>query len=104
MRSGRRPPHRRLCMTRSALLWLFVVFCLLATLNLPAHAQYRAGIQGTVTDASGAVIPDATVTLTSKETNASRQTTSNAAGTYTFNGLAPGNYSITGEKSGFQKQ
>lgn len=69
----------------------------------PAAAQYRAGIQGSVTDSSGAVIPDASVTLTSKETGISKTATSNASGTYVFNGLAPGNYSLSAEKTGFKK-
>ncbi len=81
----------------------FTIFCLLLLSQL-ATAQYRAGIQGTVTDQSGAVIPDATVTLTSQETNVSRTTKSSANGTYTFPGLAPGLYTLTGEKAGFKKQ
>jgi hypothetical protein len=69
-----------------------------------AHAQYRAGIQGTVTDSQGAVVPEASVTLTSQETNLSKQATSSSSGTYTFNGLAPGSYTLTAEKAGFKKQ
>lgn len=69
-----------------------------------AQAQYRAGLQGAVTDSSGAVVPGATVTLASKETNITRQTISDSNGTYTFNGLAPGAYALTAEKPGFKKQ
>jgi len=39
-----------------------------------ASAQFRAGVQGTVTDASGGTVGGATVTLTSKETNQAQTT------------------------------
>ena len=68
-----------------------------------AHAQYRASLQGTVTDAQGGVIPGATVTLVDKETNRTLTTTTNESGTYSFNALAPSPYSIEVELSGFKK-
>jgi len=80
-----------------------VVFCAVLFTGM-AYAQYRAGIQGSVTDSQGAVVPDATVTLISQETNVSKQTTSSPSGTYTFNGLAPGAYRLIVEKAGFKKQ
>ena len=69
-----------------------------------AQAQYRTSIQGTVTDPSGAVVPDATVTLTNNETNQTLQSTTSSAGVFTFNALLPSTYTITVEKAGFQKQ
>ena len=69
-----------------------------------AFAQYRASIQGTVTDAQGAVVPGAALTLTNKETSKTTQASSNDAGIYNFNGLAPSHYSLTTEKAGFKKQ
>ena len=69
-----------------------------------AFAQYRASIQGTVTDAQGAVVPGAALTLTNKETGRSAQATSNDAGIYNFSGLMPSHYSLTTEKTGFKKQ
>ena len=60
---------------------LFCSFLLLAS----AHAQYRASIQGTVTDPSGAVVPDTTVTLTNHETGQALTANTNAAGVYNFN-------------------
>ncbi|HEX8068648.1 MAG TPA: TonB-dependent receptor [Pyrinomonadaceae bacterium] len=77
--------------------------CLLAC-AAAAQAQFKAGIQGTVTDATGAVVPAATVTLTSKETNKAQTTTSSAEGFYRFDQLAPGDYTLTVEKTGFKKQ
>jgi len=69
-----------------------------------ATAQFKAGIQGTVTDTAGGRVPDATITLTNKETSKTQTVTSSDEGFYRFNQLAPGNYSLTAEKSGFKKQ
>jgi hypothetical protein len=66
-------------------------------------AQYRAGVQGVVTDSQGAAIVGATIRLTSKETNRTQETKSGDGGFYRFDHLAPGGYSITAEKSGFKK-
>jgi hypothetical protein len=67
-------------------------------------AQFRAGVQGTVTDSAGGTVGGATVTLTNKETNQTQQTTSSTEGFYRFTGLAPGLYSITVEQQGFKKR
>ncbi|HXG66170.1 MAG TPA: TonB-dependent receptor [Blastocatellia bacterium] len=77
---------------------------LLFSLAPTANAQFRAGIQGAVTDPQGAAVVGATVTLTSKETNRTQQTTTGDEGFYRFDRLAPGNYEITVEASGFKKQ
>ena len=81
-------------------------FCLFVILGfaLPAHAQYRAGIQGSVLDAQGAGVDGATVTLTNLETNHTAQTTTASGGVYNFLSLPPGNYTITVEKTGFKKK
>lgn len=83
---------------------LFVLGFILTIFSTSASAQYRAGIQGAVTDPSGAVIPGATVTLVSNETNRTQQVQTDAGGVYTFSQLAPGNYTITVEQAGFQKK
>ena len=85
--------------------FLFVV--LLACAVVPvrfASAQYRAGLQGTVTDSTGAVIPDASVTILDKETNQTQTVKTEGGGTYTFNRLAPAAYSVTVEAQGFAKR
>jgi hypothetical protein len=66
-----------------------------------AMAQYRAGLQGTVTDPTGAVVPGAAVTIVDKETNQTQKGTSDGGGTYTFNRLAPAPYTVTVEAKGF---
>jgi len=83
-----------------ALVLLLVVFVGSA---LPAGAQStNAGIVlGTVSDASGAVVSDAAVTLTDLSTKSSRSVTTNNTGRYTFVDVNPGNYEITFVKQGF---
>lgn len=68
-----------------------------------AHAQLTtADIIGSVTDASGAVVPNATVNLKSLATNQTRTVTTDASGNYTFTLLQPGHYSITVTTNGFK--
>jgi hypothetical protein len=73
-------------------------------LSVAALAQFRAGIQGTVTDNNGGVVPEATVTLLNIDTNQTQTTTASDSGFYRFSGLAPGNYRVTTEKAGFKKK
>src|SRR5581483_8143802 len=80
-----------------------VVFCSVFFLS-PANAQYRASIQGTVTDPQGAVVPDATITLTNRETGQVLTATTNSNGIYNFNGLPPSVYSVKVEKPGFKQK
>ena len=69
-----------------------------------AHAQYRGSLQGTVTDAQGAVVSGAKVTLVDKETNRSFEATTNETGYYVINGLAPRPYKMEVVKEGFKKK
>ncbi len=69
------------------------------TLMVPAAAIARAqsftgSISGTVTDPAGAVIPNATVTLTAVDTGRTRTATTNGAGEYNFPSLPPGAYKV----------
>lgn len=73
----------------------------LVLLALCASAQYRAGIQGIVRDASGASVPGAEVKVTNKDTNSTRTTATSEGGVYSISGLAPGRYRVTIEKTGF---
>jgi hypothetical protein len=60
-----------------------------------AKAQYRSTVSGSVTDQSGAIIPNATVTITNTETKTSNVGRSNDAGIYSFPQLMAGPYSMT---------
>ena len=83
--------------------WLSIV--MLALLAAPgAYGQYQASLQGTVTDAQGAVVPGATLTLTDKETNRTLNTTSRAGGDFTFNQLAPSTYRLEVSHPNFKTQ
>ncbi len=75
-----------------------LLFCAAA-----ANAQFRASVQGTVTDVSAAVIPGATVSLASKETGHTQQVQTSGGGFYRFSSLAPGHYTLSVENTGFKK-
>jgi outer membrane receptor protein involved in Fe transport len=78
----------------------------LAALLLPAvgFAQMtRGSIAGTARDGSGAVVPGATMTVTSVATNAMQTVVTDAHGFYRVPALEPGRYIVTTELSGFRK-
>lgn len=83
-------------------LFIAVVVLILGS-SRSAWAQYNAGIQGTVTDNSGAAVPNAKITVTNQATNVSAQTTTSASGFYQVGQLPPGNYTVIVEATGFQK-
>ena len=77
-----------------------LVLSILAT--SAAYGQVTAGLIGRVVDASGAVIPNAQVTLTETSTNVHQQTISSSAGDYTFTALNPGTYRLDVLAPGFE--
>jgi Carboxypeptidase regulatory-like domain len=83
---------------RSALFLAFAFFL------LPfAHAQGdRGGVSGKVADNSGAIIPNAVVTLRNEATGVSQTANANGAGTYVFQLLNPGSYALTVANQGFK--
>jgi len=75
----------------------------LLTICASVHAQAPTGtILGTVTDNTGAVIPNATITITNKATNVPRTTLTNAEGIYSAPALPPGEYEVRAEGQGFR--
>jgi hypothetical protein len=83
-----------------------VVLLLFGSLFLPLaiHAQSASSttVAGIITDASGAVIADATVKLTDKATNIPRSTNTNDQGRYFFADVISGDYEIEVNKTGFR--
>ncbi len=82
---------------------LILVACMAWLLFLPAlHAQVTATINGTVTDKSGSVISNATVTLQNDATKEIRNTVANGDGYFAFPALLSGSYSVKIEAGGFK--
>jgi len=67
-----------------------------------AHAQVAAAISGQVTDSSGAVVRDATVTVKNLESGATRVATTDADGSFRFLSLPLGPQEVKVEKPGFK--
>ena len=65
--------------------------------------QETATISGTITDATGAIVPRAAVVATNVQTNLSIRTQSDDAGLYVIPSLRPGEYSVSAESKGFRK-
>src|SRR5207237_500915 len=74
---------------------LIAVFSLAGTQFLFAQGTDLGTIRGTVTDSSGAVVPNAKVTVTDFGTGSTRETTTNAQGDYQIFGLSSGTYRVT---------
>ena len=80
-----------------------VVFAVLLSAPTLVLAQDVAAMTGIVTDATGALIPDAGVSLVNTTTNATYETTTNDKGSYTFANVKPGpGYKVTFSKTGFE--
>jgi hypothetical protein len=69
-----------------------------------ARAQYKAGIQGTIQDKSGAAVSAAKVTLVNQATGIQHEAVSGDTGFYRFTELPPGTYTLTVEVTGFKKK
>jgi len=70
---------------------------------LNANGQDLANIVGAITDPSGGVIPDVSVTVSNPDRGFTRRVASDSSGEYTAPRVPIGNYIITVEKTGFQK-
>src|SRR5215469_14423255 len=77
-------------------------FAVFSCLGLPLWGQTLGEITGRVSDASGAGIPAATMTLTNTATNGIRTTETSNEGFYTFPSVPPGSYNVKAEHSGFK--
>src|SRR5260370_2405561 len=79
--------------------------CCVQLLSSPVRAQQTlGGITGTVTDASGGILPNTTVNLVNDQTKLSRTQTTNGSGIYDFANLPIGSYTLTFTHEGFETQ
>src|SRR5215471_10222666 len=83
------------------LIGCLLVMMVCAILVQPQTQITTGTIQGTVTDANGAIVPGANVEIKNLDTNLSRTLTTDEAGRFVALALRPGNYSVTISKSGF---
>jgi len=84
---------------------LSLAVVLIATAAIPqiwAQTTTTGDIGGVITDPTGAVVPNAMVTLKNVDTGGSQSVATTNLGTYRFALLAPGNYSVTASATGFQ--
>lgn len=79
----------------------FLVLCLGAVPQ--AFGQENATINGTVTDSTGALVPNARISLTNPATGQTKESVSNSAGAFRFPNLGVGTYTLTATAQGFQK-
>ncbi|MGH9781040.1 MAG: carboxypeptidase-like regulatory domain-containing protein, partial [Candidatus Acidiferrales bacterium] len=87
---------------------LFVVFALLTAMSfncgrVAAQTMTTGGIAGVVTNPKNAVVPNATVTLTSNAKGTKQTAATSDTGTYQFGLLDPGSYTVTVTMTGFQQ-
>src|SRR5579863_6539610 len=83
---------------RFCLISLFALLCALTAMAQIQNGQFA----GTVTDPSGAAVPNAKITMTNAATGLSVTATSNATGAYQVAELPPGTYKVTIEAAGFK--
>ena len=89
---------------RGLMRWVLLI-CLAAGGWSVLHAQSDTGrVTGTVSDATGAVIPNATITLTDVDTGTAVTRTSSSSGAFTFPALTRGHYEIEAAVTGFASQ
>src|SRR5947209_5883458 len=82
--------------------WLSLLFSLCLA---PGFCQVDTGtISGSITDKSGSLIPDATVTLTRSATNFTTTIHTDGSGFYSAPGLRPGEYIVSVLHAGFKPQ
>src|SRR5439155_4119725 len=71
--------------------------------GISSAQDYRARVQGVITDSTEAVLVGARITLLNTNTGVSAIKTSNASGQYVFDFVEPGTYTVTVEQTGFSK-
>lgn len=86
-----------------AILSLVVLVAVLTSISV-GQSSYTSQIRGVVTDASGAVVQNATITITNEGTNISSSAKTDSSGLYILTGLRPDSYTVRVEASGFRNE
>src|SRR5437868_7976505 len=84
---------------RTVLSSLFALLCVVTAYGQAVNST----ILGTITDSSGAAVPNARVTITEVNTGITRNANTNESGNYSFPDLPPGTYNVTTEQTGFKR-
>lgn len=82
--------------------WIIMAAYLAFSTLANAQGSYRAQLRGTVSDRSGALISNASVTIRDQGTNVASTTRTDEKGMYYFTGLRPSTYTVKAEASGFE--
>lgn len=82
---------------------VLLIMLFAAAFNLSSQTLTTGDITGTVTDPSGAVVPNASVTAKNTDTGSEVSTTANSSGAFRFTLLKPGNYVVGVNMAGFAK-
>jgi hypothetical protein len=80
----------------------FTLIAFFLYLAIPAYGQFNASLSGTVQDSTGAIIPNATVTLTDPATQQAQRATTSSNGVYHFSELPPAHYTLAVTATGFK--
>src|SRR5689334_6755480 len=89
------------CLSFTHACFVALLCSLLLTANVFAQVSVSGAISGIVVDTSGAVIPNAEITVTNQGTGSERQARTNASGGFIIVGLEPGGYSVKVTMQGF---
>ena len=96
--------QKRRMLSPSILMLALVGVFLWAMPNLSLGQDTNASLSGTVTDPTGAAIPNAKLTLTNEATGFQSSFVSDASGNYSFRNLTPGKYDLNATAGGFKTQ
>src|ERR1700743_1815832 len=86
---------------RFSQIFITSIAVMVAMFGISAQAQFRASIQGTVTDPSGALIPHASLARTDTSNNHTHSAKSNAQGIYHFEALPADTFQLVVNAAGF---
>lgn len=81
---------------------LSILIGVLSVLATPALAQFHSGIEGSVSDPSGALVPGVNITVRNTSTGETRAVQTSSAGYFRVEPLPPGKFSITATAAGFK--